>query len=80
MYISLYSHHCWTSFEGSAEVYNEVLRETSNYNFTHLKIFLEGHPFKQAKKTKGMYGVINYVIIVVKISWKSVANHTYVHT
>ncbi|XP_065916828.1 uncharacterized protein [Dysidea avara] len=34
-------HHCWTSFEGSAEVYNEWMRETNNYNYINLKYFLK---------------------------------------
>jgi len=39
----LYRHHCWASFEGSAEIYNEVMRETRNYNFINSKQFLEKH-------------------------------------
>ena len=50
----LYRHHCWTSFEGSAEVYNEVMRETSNYNVINLKLFLERYPIRHAVKAAGM--------------------------
>jgi len=39
----LYRHHCWESFEGSAEIYNELMRETRNCNFINSKHFLEKH-------------------------------------
>ena len=39
--VLLCRHHCWTSFEGSAEVYNEWMRETNNYNYINLKYFLK---------------------------------------
>jgi len=48
----LYRHHCWTSFEGSAETYNEVMRETRNYNFINSKQFLEKHALTNAAAIK----------------------------
>jgi hypothetical protein len=30
------AHHTWMSFEGAAEVYNETMRETGNYNYLNL--------------------------------------------
>ena len=33
------SHHTWMSFEGAAEVYNETMRETKNFNYCNLKDF-----------------------------------------
>lgn len=39
-------HHCWVSFEGSAEIYNEMMRETHNNNYLNLGKYLQSHPMK----------------------------------
>ena len=40
------SHHCWASFEGIAEAYNESMRETHNYNYHCLLEYLKIHPMR----------------------------------
>ena len=44
--IIFYRHHCWVNFEGSAEIYNEMMRETCNDNFFNMKRYLQKHPMK----------------------------------
>lgn len=51
----LHRYHCWQSFEGSAEVYNEVMRETDNSNYNNLKRYMEKHPFSHTVKAIGTY-------------------------
>ena len=38
------SHHAWVSFEGAAEIYNELMRMTSNANAKELSRYLDSHP------------------------------------
>ena len=65
IYIS-YRHHCWESFEGSAEVYNELMRETNNYNFVKSKEFLEKRfHINTGANAIGMYMNNNYVVLFI---------------
>ena len=40
LYFSTHSHHAWTSFQASAEIYNELQRVTENANTRALQKFL----------------------------------------
>ena len=41
--IILCRHHAWTSFQASAEIYNELIRSTDNQNAKNLcKFFKDG--------------------------------------
>ena len=39
--IILYRHHAWTSFQASAEIYNELICSTDNQNAKNLSMFFE---------------------------------------
>ena len=43
-----YSHHAWVSFEASAEIYNDLCRETKNQNYANLSMYLEKYPLSQS--------------------------------
>lgn len=43
-YCQFCSHHAWTSFDASAEIYNELYRETSNTNLQYMEQYLNAFP------------------------------------
>jgi len=45
--ICYYSHHGWNSFEAIAEIYNESMRDSHNYNYINSIDFSRSYPISQ---------------------------------
>lgn len=57
--LCLYSHHSWVSFEGSAEIYNETMRETKNFNYLNLMDYVKKHPMRNTGNCDIMINTVN---------------------
>ena len=42
-----YSHHAWCSFEGAAEIYNEMVREAGSIDAINTATFLRRWPIRR---------------------------------
>ena len=54
-YCQFCSHHAWTSFDASAEIYNELYRETNNTNLHYMEQYLNVYPLANSHSGSTWY-------------------------